>query len=82
MAAIGEMRKAGCASGAAPDKELETLKKGELAGVATVLAQTCGWLPPELRHPAYKIGHKPAATPKNPAKKKPAAVKAKKKAKS
>lgn len=55
IAALDEMREAGCAAGLAPEDVLAGMKKAELAGVAATTARACGWLPPELRHPAYAI---------------------------
>lgn len=55
IAALDEMREAGCAAGLAPGDVLAGMKKSELAGVASSTARACGWLPPELRHPAYDL---------------------------
>lgn len=55
IAALDEMREAGCAEGLAPEDVLAGMKKAELAGVAATAARACGWLPPALRHPAYSI---------------------------
>lgn len=59
IAALDEMREAGCADGVAPEDVLAGMKKAGLADVAATAARACGWLPPALRHPAYSI---PAAT--------------------
>lgn len=55
IAALGEMRAAGCVDGLAPAAAIEAMKKGEVADIATREAVKCGWLPPELRHPAYSL---------------------------
>ena len=44
------------AIGLAPEDILAGMKKKELAAAAAGAAKACGWLPPELRHPAYAIG--------------------------
>ena len=56
IAAIDEMREAGAAANLAPDDVLAGMKKAELAAAAAGAATACGWLPPELRTPAYEIG--------------------------
>ena len=53
VAAIGEMQKMGCAVDLAPADELATLRKDVLAERAAMFSRRHGWLPPELRHPAY-----------------------------
>lgn len=55
LAAIDEMREAGAAPGMAPEDVLAGMKKGELAEAAADAARSCGWLPPELRHPSYAL---------------------------
>lgn len=55
LAAIEEMHEAGCADGVAPEDVLAGMKKGDLAAAAAAAAKACGWLPPELRHPAYAL---------------------------
>jgi hypothetical protein len=45
---------AGCAAGLATEDALAAMKEGELAAAAQH-ALTCGWLPPELRDPAYAL---------------------------
>lgn len=55
LAALDEMREARAAIGLAPEDVLAGMKKAELAGAAANHATTCGWLPPELRHPAYAL---------------------------
>lgn len=52
--ALEEMREAGVA-GIAPDDVLAGMKKSELAAAAAAVAQVCGWLPRELRHPTYAL---------------------------
>lgn len=53
LAAIDEMREAGCAAGMAPEDTLATMRKADLAAAAARAAQACGWLPPELRNAVY-----------------------------
>lgn len=55
LTAIEEMREAGRGDGLAPEDVLADMKKGELAEAAAAAAIACGWLPPELRHPAYSL---------------------------
>lgn len=55
LAAIAEMQEAGCGGGLAPEDVLAGMKKGELAAAAAEAARACGWLPAELRHPAYSL---------------------------
>lgn len=55
LAALEEMRAADCGGVLAPAADLADLKKSELAVIATSRAQQSGWLPPELRHPAYRL---------------------------
>jgi hypothetical protein len=31
------------------------MKKADLAAAAAGVAKACGWLPPQLRHPAYAL---------------------------
>lgn len=64
LAAIGEMRAAGAAADLAPDDVLANMKKGDLVTAATQAATACGWLPPELRHPAYEIAAPAREAPK------------------
>jgi len=56
LAAIDEMREAGCAEGLAPVDVLADMKKADLAAAAAESARSCAWLPPELRHPGYTLG--------------------------
>lgn len=56
LAAIEEIREAGMAQSLAPEDVLADMKKSELAEAATDAALASGWLPPELRHPAYELG--------------------------
>ncbi len=55
LAAIEEMREAGCGDGLAPEDVLADMKKADLAAAAAGAARECGWLPPELRHPDYAL---------------------------
>jgi ParB family chromosome partitioning protein len=55
LAAIDEMREAGCGAGLAPEDVLAAMKKADLAAAAAEAARACGWLPPELRHPDYRL---------------------------
>jgi ParB family transcriptional regulator, chromosome partitioning protein len=55
IAAIEEMREAGCGGGLAPEDVLAGMKKAELATAAATAARACGWLPEPLRHPAYGL---------------------------
>ncbi|CAA2142818.1 ParB/RepB/Spo0J family partition protein [Hyphomicrobium sp. ghe19] len=56
IAAIDEIREAGFGDGLAPEDVLAGMKQADLAAAAAERAQACGWLPPELRHPAYALG--------------------------
>jgi len=51
--AVGEMEEAGI-TGPIPDDAIDW-KKSALGEFAAKHARSCGWLPAELRHPAYKI---------------------------
>lgn len=64
IAAIAEIREAGHGAGLAPEDVLAGMKKPDLASAAADAAIACGWLPPELRHPAYSL-----AAPEAPARK-------------
>lgn len=55
LAAVEEMREAGAGDGLAPEDMLAGMKKADLAAAAAEQANRCGWLPPELRHPAYAL---------------------------
>lgn len=55
LAAIDELIEAGCGAGLAPVDVLAGMKKADLAEVAASRATACGWLPPQLRHPAYAL---------------------------
>lgn len=55
LAAIDELIEAGCGGGLAPVDVLADMKKADLAEVAALRATACGWLPPQLRHPAYAL---------------------------
>lgn len=62
MVALEEMREA--AGALAPADELAGKKKGDLVSIAAVAAADTGWLPPELRHPAYAlVAHQAPAAP-------------------
>lgn len=61
LAAIDEMREAGCGQGIAPDDVLADAKKADLVEIATRAALACGWLPSELRHADYAIAARPGA---------------------
>lgn len=61
LAAIAEMREAGHGAGLAPEDVLAEMKKADIAGAAADAALVCGWLPPELRHPAYSLAPSAAA---------------------
>lgn len=56
LAALDEIREAGCVAGLAPEDVLADMKKTELAAAAAQAARDAGWLPPELRHPSYSLG--------------------------
>jgi len=58
LAAIDELTEAGHGAGLAPVDILADMKKANLAEAAAVAADRAGWLPPQLRHPAYTL--KPA----------------------
>ncbi len=62
LAAIEEMHEAGATVGLAPVDVLAGMKKAELATAAAEQACRCGWLPPQLRHPAYAIGVGPGVS--------------------
>lgn len=53
IAALEEMEEAGAIGSLSQD--LADAKKAELAEMASTSAKACGWLPPELRHPAYAL---------------------------
>jgi len=53
IAALEEMEEAGCIGSLSAD--LSDAKKADLAQMAAEAAKACGWLPPELRHPAYRL---------------------------
>ena len=55
LAAIAEIKEAGFGAGLAPVDELAGMKKAALAMAAAEAATACGWLPPQLRHPAYTL---------------------------
>lgn len=55
LAALDEMQASGASVGLMPRAELEALQKTPLANVAAGQALITGWLPPELRHPAYTL---------------------------
>jgi len=55
LAALDEMRESGATAGLAPRPELEAMLKTHLANAAAAQAIITGWLPPELRHPAYTL---------------------------
>jgi ParB family transcriptional regulator, chromosome partitioning protein len=53
VAALREMADAGAIPPLAPD--LDAAKKADLADAAAAQAKACGWLPPQVRHPAYTL---------------------------
>lgn len=55
IAALEEMHDAGYKSALLSGNSIETLKKADLAQWAAEQAAACGWLPPQLRHPAYVL---------------------------
>lgn len=55
LAAIEEIVEAGGGVGLAPIDVLADMKKADLASAAAGAAKACGWLPPQLRHPAYAL---------------------------
>ncbi len=55
IAALEEMHAAGFINGLNGRDDLDRMKKGELATWAAEQAQRWGWLPPQLRHPAYEL---------------------------
>jgi ParB family chromosome partitioning protein len=55
LAALEEIVEAGAGAGLAPIDVLADMKKGDLAAAAAGVAKACGWLPPQLRHPAYAL---------------------------
>tara|TARA_R110000868_G_scaffold936_1_gene7105 strand:+ start:135 stop:1994 length:1860 start_codon:yes stop_codon:yes gene_type:complete len=55
IAALEDMHDAGHHFGLQGRSDLEGMKKAELAEWAAEQAKACGWLPPELRHPAYSV---------------------------
>lgn len=52
--ALDEMAEAGVI-GTAAVEALADARKTDIADVATRVAQSCGWLPVEIRHPAYAL---------------------------
>lgn len=61
LAAVDEMKEAGCAGRLAPEDVLADMKKAELAEAVADEARACGWLPPVLRHPDYQLIATPTA---------------------
>lgn len=55
IAALDEMREAGCTPGIAPDDVIAGMKKAELTAATSEYAVACGWLPPELRNAAFTL---------------------------
>jgi ParB family chromosome partitioning protein len=55
LAALEEIVEAGAGAGLAPIDVLADMKKADLAAAAAGVAKACGWLPPQLRHPAYAL---------------------------
>lgn len=55
LAAVDEMKEAGCAGRLAPEDVLADMKKSELADAVGNEARAFGWLPPALRHPEYQL---------------------------
>ena len=55
IAALDEMREAGCTPGIAPDDVIACMKKAELTAATSEYAVACGWLPPELRNASFAL---------------------------